>query len=483
MIPAVAVMVLTVPASGDPSDPKPVVAVFDISVDGFQLPRDSIRRLTRYLNVRLMMNGSFQTAPESQLKEAMAALKLESQKDCYDESCRIQLGLEAAANKNLNVTIWKVGSKCSIIGALYDLRAAASESATEVKDQECTEEGLKAGIERFAAQLGANGSAVLPPPPGEGAAVIFGGSRPPPPVKDKTGYLSIEGTPAGARVDISGPRAFGENGKAATSLPMAPTLAPVGKYSVLVSKPGYDDAKRTVTVSQDVTGTIKIDLIKSSGQVEISGTPEGAKSKLKCQKGFFQEFGLPGPFNPWVVTVPRGKCTLVVERDEGSAHRQTFEVAAGAIVRITLDDKIDTTSRKPHGMSEMKKGGLALTITGAAMVLVSLIPISLAQVQASEIQDAKDGGIAPAGWANMAPYGPQWWYREGASTIKSIGSMVSRQRTLAVDGWSIFGVGSVVAAIGAILLGVDHARHKKRNIAVSLSPSGSGAAAGVTVSF
>ena len=117
---AVALAAIPSGAPAQSAEPKPVVAVFDIAIDGFKLPEVTMKRLTKYLGVRLMMGGLYQTAPESQLKDAMVALKLESQKDCYDERCRVQLGLEAAANKNLNVTIWKVGGKCSIIGALYD---------------------------------------------------------------------------------------------------------------------------------------------------------------------------------------------------------------------------------------------------------------------------------------------------------------------------------------------------------------------------
>ncbi len=483
LLSAIVIILAAITASADSSGPKPVVAVFDITIDGFQMSQDMIKRLTRYLNVRMMMAGKFQTAPETQLKEAMVALKLESQKDCYDETCRIQLGLEAAANKNLNVTIWKVGSRCSIIGALYDLRAAASESATEVKDQECTEEGLKAGIEQFATQLGTTGDAALSTPSAQGEFISPGDARQSPAIPKNTGFLSIQGTPAGARLDITGPRTFGDNGKATTSLPMTATMAPIGKYTIRVSMPGYDDIKKSFSVKLDATETLTIDLIQSSGQLEISGTPEGAKGSLKCSKAFSRDFTLPGQFSPWIITVPRGKCRLLVERKGRDAYKQTFQVTAGATMRIVIDEQIDTTAARTSDMTMIKKAGLATIATGGALMLASLVPLAMAQVQASKIQEAKSNGTVAASWTAMMPYGEQWWSREGSTPIQSLGSMVSRQRELGVAGWSLFGVGSVAALLGAIMLGVDYEKTRKRNLTVSVLPSGSGATAGVAVSF
>jgi len=347
---AVALAVIPSGAPAQSAEPKPVVAVFDIAIDGFKLSEVTMKRLTKYLGVRLMMGGLYQTAPESQLKDAMVALKLESQKDCYDERCRVQLGLEAAANKNLNVTIWKVGGKCSIIGALYDLRAAASEEAAEVADLNCDEEGLKAGIARFAAQLsGRKGptpsgptempGALPPPPEVQGGGGGFGGGDAPPPVKAEAGYLSVEGTPKGARVDISGPKEFGSNGKSATSLPLRPIPVPAGEYRVSVSMTGYDTEEKSVRVYADATEIVKFDLMLSSGQIQISGKPDGAKSRLECQKGFVRDFGLPAPASPWTVSVPRGQCRLVVERDGYEKYEQTFEVAGGATVRQSVELK------------------------------------------------------------------------------------------------------------------------------------------------
>ena len=91
-----------------PSEPKPVVAVFEIKTRNISLPQSTIGVLSSYLGSRLTACGKYSVAPGSSIREAMSHLKIDSQRDCYDDACRIELGRAAAAHKYLNTLVWKV---------------------------------------------------------------------------------------------------------------------------------------------------------------------------------------------------------------------------------------------------------------------------------------------------------------------------------------------------------------------------------------
>lgn len=144
----------------EPADTeRPVVAVFQISTDGLKLTSEALGRLTRYLKSRLVINKKYQTLPDSSMIDAMAALKIESYKDCKDESCQIELGKEASAQMSLSVEVWKIEGACEIIGNLTDLRTATTLISATVSNIKCTERPLMGGLERLADQLSGKASA------------------------------------------------------------------------------------------------------------------------------------------------------------------------------------------------------------------------------------------------------------------------------------------------------------------------------------
>jgi hypothetical protein len=67
--------------------------------------------------------------------------KSASHKECYDQACQIELGKELAAEKTLATKILKLGTRCTVNIALYDLRKAASEDAATTTGK-CDEDGL-----------------------------------------------------------------------------------------------------------------------------------------------------------------------------------------------------------------------------------------------------------------------------------------------------------------------------------------------------
>jgi hypothetical protein len=90
--------------------------------------------------------------PSSDLKAAIATLKADSYKSCYDEACQIEVGREVAAQKTLATRIGKLGERCVFTSTLYDLGRAASErGASEVTD--CKPETFLVAIDRVAVEL------------------------------------------------------------------------------------------------------------------------------------------------------------------------------------------------------------------------------------------------------------------------------------------------------------------------------------------
>jgi len=126
----------------------------------------------------------------------MSHLKIDSQRDCYDDACRIELGRAAAAHKYLNTLVWKVDRLCSITIDLYDLRTEASEVSIEISRVNCSESGLKDGIAKAAFELG-NKDLV----PGEQSTQVTESAVT---LGDRRGHLHILSEPTGAAITLNG---------------------------------------------------------------------------------------------------------------------------------------------------------------------------------------------------------------------------------------------------------------------------------------
>ncbi len=122
-----------------------VVAVFDIEAKGLELDAGTLDRLADWLGT-LLTRQKYQVIPRSQLKQRLQKQKTESFKECYDESCKIEIGKELAAGKSLSTQVLKLGGRCKVSLTLYDLRRAASERAGKGEDA-CTEEGVVKALE------------------------------------------------------------------------------------------------------------------------------------------------------------------------------------------------------------------------------------------------------------------------------------------------------------------------------------------------
>jgi len=128
---SLALGLLLVPMSAAAQTEPAIVVVFDIELSGVKLTKGAIKGLNEYLFSKIAGAPQFQVVPQSKLRAQLRAEKAESYKQCYDESCQIEIGKELAAEKSLSSKILKLGGDCLVTVALYDLRTAATEAASD----------------------------------------------------------------------------------------------------------------------------------------------------------------------------------------------------------------------------------------------------------------------------------------------------------------------------------------------------------------
>lgn len=135
---------------------RAIVAVFDIEDKGVELSGELLSRMSDYLAMSLAAAGAFQIIPRDQLRERLTKQKQESFRQCYEQSCQIEIGRELAAQKTLASVIMKIGSMCLMTSVLYDLKRATSEGGARAEGK-CTEDGIVGQIKAIVQQLTRSG--------------------------------------------------------------------------------------------------------------------------------------------------------------------------------------------------------------------------------------------------------------------------------------------------------------------------------------
>ena len=69
----------------------PTIAVFDVETKGVALPLGVIDSLSDYVATRMTESGKYQAVPRDTLKARLIEQKKSSYKQCYDQSCQIEL--------------------------------------------------------------------------------------------------------------------------------------------------------------------------------------------------------------------------------------------------------------------------------------------------------------------------------------------------------------------------------------------------------
>ena len=145
---------LTTTASPPPLAPgrQYVVAVFELEDGSGQLKKDVRGQLTEYLSALLAQKGSYSVVPMNQIRERLRQSKAESYKDCYDESCQIEIGKAVAAEGVITTKLLKIGSVCALTSTLFDLRREATARAAAA-DTDCATSALLGAMRTIAQRL------------------------------------------------------------------------------------------------------------------------------------------------------------------------------------------------------------------------------------------------------------------------------------------------------------------------------------------
>ncbi len=114
--------------------------------------KGALEPLSGYMGARLVASGRYLVVPTEELKRVLAAQKAASYKDCYAESCQIEVGKELAASKTLAGSVTRVGSRCIVTIRLYDLLSAAQEKAGIAKGG-CEEDDVLDSLDNALARL------------------------------------------------------------------------------------------------------------------------------------------------------------------------------------------------------------------------------------------------------------------------------------------------------------------------------------------
>ena len=147
--------VLTTAGSAARADEKPIVAVFDMEDRGSNVDKLILGNLTDYLSSRLA-EGGYRVVPRDDIRARLKEQKTESYKECYDQSCQIELGRELAAEKTLSSKIMRIADTCQVTAVLYDLKKSATEKAANV-EAKCDEASLLAAVKTIASNLTGTG--------------------------------------------------------------------------------------------------------------------------------------------------------------------------------------------------------------------------------------------------------------------------------------------------------------------------------------
>ncbi len=135
--------------------------MFNVEAPEGQLTESFKKTLSEFIGVQLTASGVYKVVPRSELQAALKRQKAASYKECFQESCQIEIGKEIAAEKTLSTKVSKIGSACLVTLSIYDLRSLTSDKAASQKG-ECSEEGVFESIQKCVAKLASVKRAPVP---------------------------------------------------------------------------------------------------------------------------------------------------------------------------------------------------------------------------------------------------------------------------------------------------------------------------------
>jgi len=141
----------------------------------------------------------------------------------------------------------------------------------------------------------------------------------------KIGQLLVTANVSGAKISVDG------SSESNWITPYSSTIdLPAGTHQVIVSKEGYEDSQRSVTIEAGKTSTVNAHLSVGSGEVTIITTPPGFDVLIDGK--------LIGP-SPARESVVAGSHKYTVRQPGAAPYENTFKITSGAILNVTVNLK------------------------------------------------------------------------------------------------------------------------------------------------
>jgi len=141
------------PSASAAEEKRYKLAVMEIEDRSGKFSKEVISNATEYLRSKMVSSNKYVViSKDRQQKQLIKEEKKESHKECYDQSCRIQLGQALSADTILAGSITKFGGMFTLTVEIIDLAKEATIQGAEA-EFENMEKGLKTAIEEIAEQL------------------------------------------------------------------------------------------------------------------------------------------------------------------------------------------------------------------------------------------------------------------------------------------------------------------------------------------
>jgi hypothetical protein len=139
----------------------------------------------------------------------------------------------------------------------------------------------------------------------------------------RIGQLLVTANVSGARISVDG------RSEPNWITPYSSTIdLPAGTHQVVVSKEGFEDSQRSVTIVAGKTSTVNVPLSVGSGEVTIITTPPGSEVLVDGKS--------IGP-SPARASVAAGSHKYTVRQPGAAPYENTFNIKSGAILGLTVN--------------------------------------------------------------------------------------------------------------------------------------------------
>lgn len=138
------------------AEEKPVLAVMEIDDQAGRFGEPDLRNATDYLRASLVTTKKYfvvdRSRQENKRRAIVDRLKRETHDPCYDDTCKVELGRELAADTLLTCRLSAMGKTCVFSCELIPLDRAVSEGGG-LEKFDCTMDGLSGAVDDLVASM------------------------------------------------------------------------------------------------------------------------------------------------------------------------------------------------------------------------------------------------------------------------------------------------------------------------------------------